>query len=154
MLHKILSKVATTSIWGFGSARVGFPGFNTICKEDHFYKSVDLIFLNDWIDEVNAVITFRLRCYQLERMHVGQICRCMMNLAFSIDHRGLVHNYPAFTREYVDPMYHMITSWALSGHWGYDKPEMFMFLLGRIDCWCSAIIEPVFVVSIDGSRIR
>ena len=87
-------------------------------------------------------------------MHVGQICRCMMNLAFSIDHRGLVHNYPAFTREYVDPMYHMITSWALSGHWGYDKPEMFMFLLGRIDCWCSAIIEPVFVVSIDGSRIR
>ena len=65
MLHKILSKVATTSIWGFGSARVGFPGFNTICKEDHFYKSVDLIFLNDWLDQVNAVRTFMLKCYQL-----------------------------------------------------------------------------------------
>ncbi|CAN6990086.1 unnamed protein product [Brassica rapa subsp. trilocularis] len=65
MLHKILSKVATTSIWDFGSARVGFPGFNAICKEDHFYKSADLIFLNDWTDEVNAVITFMLRCYQL-----------------------------------------------------------------------------------------
>ncbi|WZY88192.1 hypothetical protein YC2023_044927 [Brassica napus] len=37
---------------------------------------------------------------------------------------------------------------------------MFMSLLERIDrnvsydCWCSAIIEPVFVVSIDGSRTR
>ena len=40
----------------------------------------------------------------------------MMNLAFNIDHRGLVHNYPAVTREYVDLMYHMITSWALSGY--------------------------------------
>ncbi|CAN6990183.1 unnamed protein product [Brassica rapa subsp. trilocularis] len=73
----------------------------------------------------------------------------MMNLAFSVDHRGLV-NYPNFTREYVDQMYHMITSWALS--------EMFMSILERIDsnvcydCWCSAIIEPVFVVFIDGSR--
>ena len=84
----------------------------------------------------------------------------MMNLAFSVDHRGLVHNYPDFTREYFDQMYHMITSWVLFGHWGYGKPEMFMSLLERIDpnvcydCWCSTIIEPVFVVSIDGSRTR
>ena len=83
-----------------------------------------------------------------------------MNLAFSVDHRGLVHNYPDFTREYVDRMYHMITSWALSGHWDYGKPEMFMSLLERIDpnvsydCWCSAIIERVFVVSIYGSRTQ
>ncbi|CAG7888997.1 unnamed protein product [Brassica rapa] len=82
----------------------------------------------------------------------------MMNLAFSVDHRGLVHNYPDFTREYVDRMYHMTTSWALSGRLGYDKPEMFMSLLERTypnvcyDCWFSAIIEPVFVVSIYGSR--
>ncbi|KAF3516936.1 hypothetical protein DY000_02060755 [Brassica cretica] len=84
----------------------------------------------------------------------------MMNLAFSVDHRGLVHNYPDFTHEYVDRMYHMINSWALSGHWGYSKPEMFMSLLERIDpnvcydCWSSAIIGPVFVLSIDGSRTR
>ncbi|CAN6999733.1 unnamed protein product [Brassica oleracea var. botrytis] len=82
----------------------------------------------------------------------------MMNLAFSVDDRRLVHNYPGFTREYVDRMYHMITSWALICHWGYDKPGMFMSLLQRIDpdmsydCWCSRIVEPVFVVSIDGSR--
>ena len=80
----------------------------------------------------------------------------MMNLAFSVDDRGLVHNYPGFIREYVDRMYHLITSWALTGHWGYDKHELFMSLLERIDpnvsydCWCSRIIEPVFVVSIDG----
>ncbi|CAN6917295.1 unnamed protein product [Brassica oleracea] len=151
MLHKILSKVATTSILEFGSVRVCFPGLNAICREDHFYKSADLIFLNEWTDEVNAVITFRLRCYQLgrEKIHLAGERGCMlakyvdymMNLTFSVDHRGLVHNYPAFTREYVDQMCHMITSWALSGHWGYDKPEMLMSLLGRIDLWCSAIIE-------------
>ncbi|CAN6906307.1 unnamed protein product, partial [Brassica oleracea] len=65
MLHEILSKVATTSIRDFGSARVAFPGFNAVGREDHFYKSADLIFLNDWTDEVNAVRTFKLRCYQL-----------------------------------------------------------------------------------------
>ncbi|CAN7093588.1 unnamed protein product [Brassica rapa subsp. narinosa] len=57
----------------------------------------------------------------------------MMNLAFSVDHRGLVHNYHAFTCEYVDQMYRMITSLALSGQRSYDKPEIFMSLLGRID---------------------
>ncbi|CAN6999234.1 unnamed protein product [Brassica rapa subsp. trilocularis] len=180
-LHMILSK-----------SRVAFHGFNAIGKEDYFYKSADLIFLNDRIDEVNAVRTFMLKCYQLgnpeaiylrdmneyfilhlldegrETIHLAGERGCllakyvdgMLNLAFSIDHRGLDHYYPGFTREYVDWMYHMITSWALFGHWGYDKPEMFMSLLERIDpnvsydCWCSVIIEPVFVVSIDGSRIR
>ncbi|CAN6884617.1 unnamed protein product [Brassica oleracea] len=150
MLHKILSKVATISIRDFGCARVAFPGFSTVGREDYFYKFADLIFLNDWLDQVNAVRTFRLKCYQLGNPEVIYL------RAFSVDHRGLVHNYPDFNREYVDRMYHMITSWVLSCHWDYDKPEMFMSLLERIDpnvsydCWCSAIIEPVFVVSIDG----
>ncbi|CAN7047684.1 unnamed protein product, partial [Brassica rapa subsp. trilocularis] len=61
----ILSKVATTSIRDFGCARVAFPGFNAIGREDYFYKSADLIFLNDCLDQVNAVRTFRLKCYQL-----------------------------------------------------------------------------------------
>ncbi|WZZ44449.1 hypothetical protein YC2023_040708 [Brassica napus] len=181
VLHKILSKVAKTSIWDFGCAKVAFPGFNAVGREDYFYKSADLIFLNDWIDQVNVVRTFRLKCYQLgnpeaiylqgmyeyfilhlldegrEKNHLVGERGCllakyidgMMNLAFSVNHRGLVHNYPDFTREYV-----------LSGHWDYGKPEMFMFLFERIDtnvsydCWCSSIIEPVFVVSIDGSRTR
>ncbi|CAF1931637.1 unnamed protein product [Brassica napus] len=65
MLHKILSKVATISIRDFGCARVAFPGFSTVGREDYFYKFADLIFLNDWLDQVNAVRTFRLKCYQL-----------------------------------------------------------------------------------------
>ncbi|WZZ16054.1 hypothetical protein YC2023_109143 [Brassica napus] len=151
MLHKILSKVATTSIRDFGCARVALPGFNAVGREDYFYKSVDLIFLNDWLDHVKAVRTFRLKCYQLGNpeaiylramyeyfiLHLldegrktirlagergcllAKYVDGMMNLAFSVDHKGLVHNYPDFTREYFDRMYHMITSWALSGHWGY-----------------------------------
>ncbi|CAN7110876.1 unnamed protein product [Brassica rapa subsp. narinosa] len=57
-------------------------------------------------------------------------------------------------------MSHMINSWKLSGHWGYDKPEMLTSLLERIDpnvpnaCWCSKTEEPLFVVSIDGSRTK
>ncbi|KAF3595239.1 hypothetical protein DY000_02020354 [Brassica cretica] len=157
-LHKILSKVATTSIRDFGSARVAFSGSNAVGKEDHFYKSVVFIFLNDWIYEVNVVRTFKLKCYQLgnpeanylrgmyeyfilhlldegrEKIHLAGDRGCMlakyvdgmMNLPFSVDHRGLVHNYHAFTREYVDQMYHMITSWALSGHWGYNKPDVYV----------------------------
>ncbi|KAF3526397.1 hypothetical protein F2Q69_00048267 [Brassica cretica] len=133
ILHKILSKVATTSIRDFGCARVSFPGFNAVGREDYFYKSADLIFLNDWLDQVNVVRTFRLKCYQLGNPEAIYLRDGMMNLAFSVDHRGLVHNYPDFTREYFDQMYHMITSWVLSGHWGYGKPEMFMSLLERID---------------------
>ncbi|KAG2265818.1 hypothetical protein Bca52824_072897 [Brassica carinata] len=190
MLDQILSKVATNNIRDFGSARVAFPGFNAIGREDYFYRSTNLIFLNNWIEEVNDVRIFRLRCYHLgnpkviylrgmyelfifhlvdegrEKIHLAGERGCllakyvdgMMNLAFSIDDRGLVHNYPGFTREHVDRMSHMITSWKLSGHWDYDKTEMFLSLLERIDanfsyaCWCYKIEEPVFVVFIDGSR--
>ncbi|CAN7034000.1 unnamed protein product [Brassica oleracea var. botrytis] len=66
----------------------------------------------------------------------------------------------AFSREFVEQMNYMITTSVSSGHWGYEKPEVFMSLLERInpnvshDCWCSAVIEPVFVVSLDGSRTR
>ena len=65
MLHKILSKVAITNIRDFGCAKVSFPGLNAVGREDYFYKSVDLIFLNDWLDQVNTVRTSRLKCYQL-----------------------------------------------------------------------------------------
>ncbi|KAF8077304.1 hypothetical protein N665_1047s0004 [Sinapis alba] len=64
MLHKILSKVATSHLRDFSSARVAFSGFNQVVREEYFYRYADLFHLNDWIDEVNAVTTFKLRCYQ------------------------------------------------------------------------------------------
>ncbi|CAH8305105.1 unnamed protein product [Eruca vesicaria subsp. sativa] len=69
MLQKILSKVATNHIWDFGSARVALPPFNQIGREEYFYKSADLIHFNDWIDEVNAVRTYMLKCYQAGNPH-------------------------------------------------------------------------------------
>ncbi|WZZ59908.1 hypothetical protein YC2023_060015 [Brassica napus] len=109
IIHKILSKVATTSIRDF------------VGREDYFYKSANLIFLNDWLDKVNDVRIFRLKCYQLgnpeaiylrgmyeyfilhlldegrEKNHLAGERGCllakyvygMMNLAFSVDHRGV-----------------------------------------------------------------
>ncbi|CAG7906634.1 unnamed protein product [Brassica rapa] len=64
MLHKILSKVTTSHLRDFGSARTAFSGFNQIGREEYYYRSADLFNLNDWIDEANALRTFRLRCYQ------------------------------------------------------------------------------------------
>ncbi|KAF8090844.1 hypothetical protein N665_0463s0003 [Sinapis alba] len=64
MLHKILSKVETCHLWDFGSARVAFSGFNQVAREEYIYRSANLFHLNDWIDEVNAVRTFKIRCYQ------------------------------------------------------------------------------------------
>ncbi|KAF2618928.1 hypothetical protein F2Q68_00038807 [Brassica cretica] len=64
MLHKILSKVATSHLRDFGSAIIAFSEFNQIGKEEYFYRSADLFNLNNWIDEANALRTFRLRCYQ------------------------------------------------------------------------------------------
>ncbi|KAG2330154.1 hypothetical protein Bca4012_020257 [Brassica carinata] len=160
MLHNILSKVATTSIRDFCCARVAFPGFNKIGREDYFYKSANLIFMNDWLDEVNAVRIFRLNCYHLGNPEAITLSDGLMNLAFSNDDRGLVHNYPTFTRQHVDQMSQIINSWALTGHWDYDKPGIFLSVMERTDpnesydCWCSIIIEPVFVVSIYGSRSR
>ncbi|KAH0905858.1 hypothetical protein HID58_037685, partial [Brassica napus] len=173
MLHKILSTVATMNIRDFGSARIAFPGFNEVRREDHFYRSANLIYLNDWVDEVSAVRTFRLKCYRLvderrEKIHLAGERGCelaqfidgMLNLAFSVDHRGIVHNYPAFTRQHVYKMFQIICSWQLSGHWDYDKPDMFLSVAERIepnvpcDCWCSHIDPPEFEVSLDGSRSR
>ncbi|KAH0872921.1 hypothetical protein HID58_070283, partial [Brassica napus] len=117
----ILSKVATTIIRDFGSARVAFPEFNAIGRENYFYKSANLIFMNDKTDEVNAASTFRLKSYNLgnpeaiylqgmyeffilhlldegrEKIHLAAERECllakyvdgMMNLAFSVDDRGL-----------------------------------------------------------------
>ncbi|KAL0649526.1 hypothetical protein Bca4012_092217 [Brassica carinata] len=170
MLHKILSKVATSHLRDFGSARIAFSEFNQIGKEEYFYRSADLFNLNNWIDEANALRTFGLGATKSERekIHLAGERRLlwakyvdgMLNLAFSVDARGFVHNYPSFSREFVDRMNYMITTSLSSCHWGYEKPEVFMSLLERInpnvshDCWCSAVIEPVFVVSLEGSRTR
>ncbi|KAL0695654.1 hypothetical protein Bca4012_062834 [Brassica carinata] len=175
MLHNILSTVATMSLRDFGSARIAFPGFNDVGREDHFYRSANLIYLNDWIHEVIAVRTFRLKCYRSgnpeaiylrgmyeffilhlldegrEKIHLAgergcelaQFVNGMLNLAFSVDRRGIVHNYPAFTRQH-----------------DYDKPGMFLSVAERIDpnvpcdCWCSHIDPPEFEVSLNGSRSR
>ncbi|KAF8052927.1 hypothetical protein N665_1489s0003 [Sinapis alba] len=64
MLHKILSNVATSHLRDFVSARVAFSRFNQVAREEYFYRFVDLFHMNDWIDEVNAVRTFKLRFYQ------------------------------------------------------------------------------------------
>ncbi|KAL0723343.1 hypothetical protein Bca4012_037942 [Brassica carinata] len=173
LLHKILSKVATCHLRDFGSARVAFSGFNQIGREEYFYRSEDLLNLNDWIDEANALRKFRLRCHLHARkegknfhlagergLMLANYVDGMLNLAFSVDDRGFVHNYPNFSRKFVDRMNYMITTSVYSGYWGYEKPKVFMSLLERInpnvshDCACSAVIEPVFVVSFDGSRTR
>ncbi|KAH0868068.1 hypothetical protein HID58_075090, partial [Brassica napus] len=178
-----LSGVATSHLRDFGSTRIAFSEFNQIGREEYFYRSADLFNLNDWIDEANALRTFRIRCYQAgvyeffvlhlldegrEKIRLAgergllwaKYVDGMLNLAFSVDARGFVHNYPSFSREFVDRMNYMITTSLSSGHWGYEKPEVFMSLLERInpnvshDYWCSAVIELVFVVSLDGSRTR
>ncbi|KAF8088945.1 hypothetical protein N665_0525s0005 [Sinapis alba] len=192
MLHKILSKVATRHLWDFGSARVAFSGFNQVAREEYFYRSGNLFHLNDWIYEVNAVRTFKLRCYQFgnpeaiymrgiyeffvfhlldegrDKIHLAgerglllaKYVDGLLNLAFSVDDRGLVHNYHSFTGEFIDRMYQMVTNLIFSCHWAYEKPEIFISLLERIDpsmshdCWCPKIIKPVFVVFLDGSRTR
>nr|VDD11652.1 unnamed protein product [Brassica oleracea] len=87
MLHKILSKVATSHLRDFGSARISFSGFNQIGREEYFYRSADLFNLNDWIDEANALKTFRLRCYQAGLLWAKYVDG-MLNLAFSVDARG------------------------------------------------------------------
>ncbi|KAG2311873.1 hypothetical protein Bca52824_023430 [Brassica carinata] len=189
VLHKILFKVATTSIRDFCSARIVFPGFNEVGRDDHFYRLANLIYLNDWLDEVNAIRTFRLNCYCLgnpeaiylrgmyeffilhlvdegrKKIHLAGERGCplakfvdgMMTLAFSVDDRDLVHNYPDFTRQHVDQMFQINNSWGLTGHWDYDKPGIFLSVMERIDpnvtyyYWFSNLIEPVFVVSLNGS---
>ncbi|KAG2312030.1 hypothetical protein Bca4012_026558 [Brassica carinata] len=155
MLHRILSKVATTSIRDFGSTRIAFPGFNEVGRDDYFYRSANLIYLNDWVDEVNAVRTFKLNCYRLGNPEAIYLRDAMMNLAFSVDGRGIVHNYPGFTRQHVDEMFQIINSWDLSGNWNYEKPPMFLSVAERIDpnvphdCWCSNLDPPMF----DGSTL-
>ncbi|KAF3551682.1 hypothetical protein DY000_02008119 [Brassica cretica] len=57
MLHKILSKAATSYLRDFSSARIAFSEFNQIGREEYFYRYADLFNLNDWIDEANALRT-------------------------------------------------------------------------------------------------
>uniref|UniRef100_A0A0D3CGG2 F-box domain-containing protein n=1 Tax=Brassica oleracea var. oleracea TaxID=109376 RepID=A0A0D3CGG2_BRAOL len=134
MLHKILSKVATSHLRDLGSARIAFSGFNQIGREEYYYRSADLFNLNDWIDEANALRTFRFRCYQAGREKIrlagergllwAKYVDGTLNLAFSVDARGFVHNYPSFSRGFVDQMNYMITTLTSSGHWGYEKPKL------------------------------
>lgn len=84
----------------------------------------------------------------------------MLNLAFSVDDRGVVWDYPSFSREFVDQMFYLITCSGFGCYWGYEKPESFMSLLEKINpngsqyCWWSTIEPPEFVVSLVGSRTR
>ncbi|CAH8320236.1 unnamed protein product [Eruca vesicaria subsp. sativa] len=64
MLHKIFSKAAANHLQDFGSARVPLLAFNQIGREEYFYKFAELLHFNDWIDEVNAVRIYMLKCYQ------------------------------------------------------------------------------------------
>ena len=179
MLHKILSKVAITSIWDFGSARFSFSGLTQLAKKITF---TNLPISFSWM-------TGHMRSMLFEHSSLGATkwvikpytCKVCMNTSSSIYLMKEGKKFIFLVREdacwpnmlmvlwtwllvliieYVDHIYHVVISWALSGHWGYNKPEMFISLLGRIernvsyDCWCCAIIEPVFVVSIDGSRTR
>ncbi|KAL0696104.1 hypothetical protein Bca4012_063284 [Brassica carinata] len=138
LLHKILSKVATCHLRDF---------------KEYFYRSANLLNLNDWIDEANAVRKFRLRCYQAgnleaiymrgmyeffvlhlldegrEKVHLAgerglmlaKYVDGILNLAFTVDDRGFVHNYPNFSPEFVDRMNYMITTSVCSGYWGYEN---------------------------------
>lgn len=146
MIHKILYNVATTSIQDFGCARIVFFGLNKIGRYDYFYRSASLIYMNDWLDKVNDVRMFRISCYRVgnpeaiylrgmyeffilhlvgkKKIYLAAERGCllalfvygMMNLAFSVDDGGLVHNYHAFTRQHVDQMFQIINSWELTGH--------------------------------------
>ncbi|CAF2058072.1 unnamed protein product [Brassica napus] len=104
-LHKIFSMVATTSIQDFGSAIVAFP-------EAIYLRRMYELFILHLLDEGREKNYLATERGCLLAKYVDD----MMNLAFSVDYRGLVHNYSGFTHDYVDRMYHMITSWAFTGH--------------------------------------
>ncbi|CAN6863768.1 unnamed protein product [Brassica oleracea] len=159
MLYKILSKVATSHLRDFGSARIAFSGLRCYQAgnlEAIYIRGMYEFFVLHLLDEGREKIRLAGERGLLWAKYVDG----MLNLAFSVDARVFVHNYPSFSREFVEQMNYMITTSVSSGHWGYEKPEVFMSLLERInpnvshDCWCSAVIEPVFVVSLDGSRTR
>ncbi|CAH8388039.1 unnamed protein product [Eruca vesicaria subsp. sativa] len=124
----------------------------------HNYRSANLIYFNDWANEVNDVRAFKIKCYRLGNPKDIYLRDAMLNLAFSVDDRRIVHNYPAFTRQHVDEMFQIITSWDISGNWDYEKPLMFIYVAERMDlnvphyCWCSNLDPPMSVVSLDGSR--
>ncbi|CAH8337210.1 unnamed protein product [Eruca vesicaria subsp. sativa] len=61
-----------------------------------------------------------LKCYQAGREKIrfagergfllAKYVDHMLNLAFRFDDRGLVHNFPTFTREFGDQMNHMLAT--------------------------------------------
>ncbi|KAG2307605.1 hypothetical protein Bca52824_027353 [Brassica carinata] len=153
-----------------------FPGFNKVGREDHFYRSCCSNIQVKCYRSGNPESVYLRGMYEFfilhlvdegrEKIHLTSERGCelaqfvdgMLNLAFSVDRRGIVHNYPAFTRQHVYKMFQIICSWQLSGHWDYDKPGMFLSVAERIDpnvprdCWCSHIDPPEFEVSLNGSR--
>ncbi|CAH8346476.1 unnamed protein product [Eruca vesicaria subsp. sativa] len=96
MLHKILSKVATNHLRDFNSARVALHAFNQIGREEYFYISTDLILFNDWIEKGKN------RLAGERRFLLAKYVDDMLNLAFSVDDRELVHNFRNFIREFAD----------------------------------------------------
>ncbi|KAH0936244.1 hypothetical protein HID58_013361 [Brassica napus] len=97
--------------------------------------SLNLFNLNDWIDEANSLRKFRLRCYQAGNLEAIYMRYVMLNLAFSVDARGFVHNYPSFSLEFVDRMNYMYD-------FGILRPLRINPNVSH-DCWCSAVIEPM-----------
>ncbi|WZY94122.1 hypothetical protein YC2023_066451 [Brassica napus] len=89
---------------------------------------------------------------------LAQFVDAMLNLAFSVDGRGIVHNYPAFTRQHVDEMFQIINSWDLTGYWNYEKPPMFLSVAERIDpnvphdCWFSNLDPPIYTKVYDYTK--
>ncbi|CAH8392346.1 unnamed protein product [Eruca vesicaria subsp. sativa] len=183
MLHKILPKVVTNHLRDFGSAKVALPAFNQIGIKEYLYKSIDEVnavrtYMLKCYRAGNPQAICLRGMYEFFVLHLldqgrektrlagergfmlAKYVDDMLNLAFSVDERGLVHNFPTFTHEIADQMDHMIATKVSSGHWGYEKLQIFMSLLEKIDpiinynFWCSEMIQPVFVVSLDGSRTR
>ncbi|WZZ35703.1 hypothetical protein YC2023_019104 [Brassica napus] len=66
----------------------------------------------------------KIRLAGERRLLLAKYVDGMLNLAFSVDARGFVHNYPSFSREFVDRMNYMIMTSVFSGYWGYEKPQM------------------------------
>ncbi|CAN6827088.1 unnamed protein product [Brassica oleracea] len=123
MLHKILSKVATNHLRDFGSARIVFPGLSATNPVIHRPSTC----------EVCMSSSSSIYLMKEGKKSVLLVRDGMLNLAFSVDDRGLVHNYPSFGRECVDRMDRMI---ATSN-----------YLIVSYHCWCSEIMELVFLAT-------
>ncbi|KAG2283185.1 hypothetical protein Bca52824_054405 [Brassica carinata] len=141
MLHKILSKVATNHLRDFEdyfyrSADLfnlndwieeanALRTFMLRCYEAGNLEAIYIrgmyeFFVLHLLDEGRE----KIRLAGERGLLLAKYVDGMLNLAFSVDARGFVHNYPSFSREFVDRMNYMITTSVFSGYWGYEKPQM------------------------------